>query len=179
MIIDRIFYKLKSVFLKMKLSSCGKKVHFHGTCRGHFGHVSIGNHSSIGPRNEFNTKIAHVKIGDHVITAPEVMFITGGHRFDIVGKYIDEIDDSMKEHDDDLDIVVENDVWIGARALILKGVTIGKGSIVAAGSVVTKSIEPYSIVGGVPAKLIKKRFTEEEIKVHESYLTKRGVNYEK
>ena len=149
---------------------------FHGSCFGHLNHVSIGNHTSIGPRNEFNTKIAFIKIGDHVITAPEVMFITGGHRFNIVGKYIDEITDSMKESVDDLDIIIENDVWIGARAIILKGVTIGKGSVVAAGSVVTKNVEPYSVVGGVPAKLIKKRFTEEQIKIHEKSLTERGSN---
>lgn len=175
MIIDRLFYKTKSLFLKMKLHSCGKNVCFHGTCKGHLKHVSIGKHTSIGPRNEFNTKIAFVKIGNHVITAPEVMFITGGHRFNVVGKCIDEINDLEKERNDDLDIVVEGDVWIGARALILKGVTIGKGSIVAAGSVVTKSVEPYSIVGGIPARLIKKRFTEEEIKIHESSLARRGI----
>ena len=54
-------------------------------------------------------------------------------------------------------IVIEDDVWIGARVIILKGVTIGKGSIIGAGSVVTKDVEPYSIVGGNPAKLIRKR----------------------
>jgi len=177
--IAKIFYKIKSMFMKMKLSSCGKNVHFHGTCRGHLNHVSVGNHSSIGPRNEFNTKIAFVKIGNHVITAPEVMFVTGGHRFNIVGKYIDGIKDSMKEPNDDLDIIVEDDVWIGARVLVLKGVTIGRGSVVAAGAVVTKNVEPYSIVAGVPAKIIKKRFTDKQIKMHESSLAKkRSSDYE-
>lgn len=178
--IAKIFYKIKSMFMKMKLSSCGTNVHFHGTCRGgHLNHVSVGNHSSIGPRNEFNTKIAFVKIGNHVITAPEVMFVTGGHRFNIVGKYIDEIKDSMKEPNDDLDIIVEDDVWIGARVLVLKGVTIGRGSVVAAGAVVTKNVEPYSIVAGVPAKIIKKRFTDKQIKMHESSLAKkRSSDYE-
>ena len=59
---------------------------------------------------------------------------------------------------------IGNDVWIGANTVILDGVTIGHGSIIGANSVVTKNIEPYSIVGGVPAKLIRKRFSEEEIK---------------
>jgi acetyltransferase-like isoleucine patch superfamily enzyme len=54
-------------------------------------------------------------------------------------------------------IIIEDDVWIGACAIILKGVTIGEGAIVAAGSVVTKNVEPYSLVGGNPAKLIKYR----------------------
>ena len=59
--------------------------------------------------------------------------------------------------------VIGNDVWIGARAMILSGVKIGDGAIVAAGSVVTKDVEPYSIVGGVAAKLIRKRFTDKQI----------------
>lgn len=58
-------------------------------------------------------------------------------------------------------IVVEDEVWIGTNAMILSGITIGKGAIVAAGSVVTKSIPPYAIVGGNPARIIKYRFSEE------------------
>ena len=54
-------------------------------------------------------------------------------------------------------------MWIGARATILSGIKIGDGAIIAAGAVVTKDVEPYTIVGGVPAKPIKKRFTDEQI----------------
>jgi tetrahydrodipicolinate N-succinyltransferase len=57
-------------------------------------------------------------------------------------------------------IVVEDDVWIGTNAVILSGVTLGRGSVVAAGAVVGKDIPPYAIVGGVPAKVIKYRFPE-------------------
>lgn len=59
--------------------------------------------------------------------------------------------------------IIGNDVWIGANALVLGGVTIGDGSVVAAGSVVTKNIPPYAIVGGVPAKIIKYRFDQDKI----------------
>lgn len=55
------------------------------------------------------------------------------------------------------DVIIETDVWIGAKAIILPGVRIGKGAVIGAGAVVTRSVESYSIVGGVPAKLIKYR----------------------
>jgi len=61
------------------------------------------------------------------------------------------------------DIVIGNDVWIGFEAVIMAGVTIGDGAIIGSRAVVTKDVEPYSIVGGVPAKLIRKRFTKEQI----------------
>lgn len=61
------------------------------------------------------------------------------------------------------DIVIGNDVWIGFEAVIMAGVTIGDGAIIGSRAVVTKDVEPYSIVGGVPAKLIRKRFPEEQI----------------
>ena len=67
-------------------------------------------------------------------------------------------------------VIIEDDVWVGYGAIILSGVKIGKGSIIAAGSVVTKDIEPYSIVGGNPANFIKYRFTKDEIKQHESLI---------
>ena len=76
-------------------------------------------------------------------------------------------------------IIVDDDVWIGFRSTILSGVHIGQGAIVAAGSVVTKDVPPYAIVGGVPAKVIKYRFSpemiEELLKVDYSKLTKEMI----
>ena len=68
-----------------------------------------------------------------------------------------------KAWDNKGDIVIGNDVWIGYEAVILSGVTIGDGAIIAARAVVTQDVPPYTIVGGVPAKPIRKRFTEETI----------------
>ena len=62
------------------------------------------------------------------------------------------------------DIIIGNDVWIGFGATIMSGVTIGDGAVIAANSVVTRDVEPYSIVGGNPARKIKKRFTDDDIK---------------
>ena len=62
------------------------------------------------------------------------------------------------------DVILAEDVWVGSNVVILSGVKIGRGAIIAAGSVVTKDVAPYSIVGGVPAKVIKMRFSDEVIK---------------
>lgn len=88
----------------------------------------------------------------------------------MIGKCIIDITDDEKLPENDLPVIIEDDVWCGANVTILKGVTIGRGSVVAAGAVVTKSFPPYSIIGGVPAKLLKMRFTPEEIEQHEKML---------
>ena len=77
--------------------------------------------------------------------------------------------------ENDQDVHIEEGVWVGCNATILKGVTIGKGAVVAAGSVVTKDVLPYSIVGGNPAKVIKYRFTPEQIEKHESIIKERNI----
>lgn len=61
-------------------------------------------------------------------------------------------------------VVVGNDIWIGSGAVLINGIRIGDGAVIAAGAVVTKDVEPYAIVGGVPAKVIRKRFSEEQIR---------------
>ncbi len=76
----------------------------------------------------------------------------------------------MKLPENDQDVIFEGDNWIGMNVTVLKGVTIGRGCIVAAGAVVNKSTPRYSIVGGVPAKVLKMRFTPEQIKEHEAIL---------
>ena len=78
------------------------------------------------------------------------------------------VDDKLPEND--MPVVIEDDVWCGANVTILKGVTIGRGSVIAAGAVVTQSFPPYSIIGGVPAKLLKRRFTEEQAKENDRIL---------
>lgn len=107
--------------------------------------ILIGRNVYIGPRCTFYSAKAKLIIGNHVMFGPEVMIITGDHRFDIKDKFMDEITDEMKLPENDKDVVIEDDVWIGARALILKGVTIGRGSVIAAGAVVLKNVPPYHI----------------------------------
>lgn len=79
----------------------------------------------------------------------------------------------------DKDVVVNEDVWIGCNVTLLSGVTIGRCSIVAAGSVVTKSQPPYCLIGGVPAKPIKVKWTMDEILLHEESLFPENMRYTK
>jgi virginiamycin A acetyltransferase len=112
-------------------------------------------------------------IGKFCMIASDVTFIMNGanHLTDAITTYPFAIfgngwENAMKgkTYPSKGNIVVGNDVWIGYNATIMAGVTIGDGAIIGTNSVVTKDVEPYSIVGGNPAKLIKKRFSEDEIK---------------
>jgi len=111
------------------------------------GDVLIGNHTRIGIHN---TIIGPVTIGNHVNLAQGITVTALNHNFKDTSLRIDEQGFSTKP------IVIEDDVWIGANAVILPGVTIGKHVVVAAGAVVTKDVPDNTIVGGVPAKEIKK-----------------------
>ncbi len=170
-LIKRAVYKV--IFMpciKAMFAQCGSNVMIARNGSFSFKNIYIGNDVSIGPKATIMCSLAKVKIGNKVMFGPGVTVITGGHRTDLVGRYMYDIKEQEKLPENDQDITIEDDVWVGANAIILKGVTVGCGSVVAAGSVVTHDVPPYSIVGGVPAKIIKMRFTDEEIKRHEEIL---------
>ena len=130
------------------------------------GNISIGNGSSIGQGSVLWTTRANIVIEDKVFTGPNVTIITGNHRTNLIGKYMADVSDSEKETSDDEDVIIKKDVWIGANAVILKGVTIEEGCVIAAGAVVTKNTLPYGIYGGVPASRIAERFPEDDLAKH-------------
>ena len=102
-------------------------------------------------------------IGSYCSIAPGVQFLLGGeHTLKSISTYPFKVKlfGQAREAGSKGDIVVKDDVWIGINAVICSGVTIGQGAVIAAGAVVVKDVEPYSIVGGTPAKLIKYRFDE-------------------
>lgn len=110
-------------------------------------------------------KIDKLYIGDFVSIGPEVVILMGGnhtHRTDWFSCYA-HLDKIEEEYQAKGDTVIEDGVWLGMRSLIMPGVKIGEGAVVAAGAVVTKDVEPYCIVGGNPAKLIKKRFSDDVV----------------
>ena len=110
------------------------------------GDVVIGDDTRVGIHN---TIIGPVTIGSHVNLAQGITVTALNHNFDDSDKRIDEQGVSTSQ------VVIGDDVWIGANAVVLPGVTIGTHSIVAAGAVVTKDVPPHSLVAGIPAKLIK------------------------
>lgn len=151
--------------------SCGEKVLIsRGVKACGWKNIRVGNHVAIGENVLFMTTMANITIGDHVMFAPQVKVITGGHRINFVGKYMDEVSEKEKTGLEDKDVVFEGDNWIGCGATILKGVTVGKGAVIGAGALVSKNVAPYMIVGGVPARVIGTRFDEETLAKHCSML---------
>ena len=109
-----------------------------------------------------------VVIGQYVSIADDSkLFLGGSHNYNNVTTYLPVVRgndyDASKYLKSNGNITIGNDVWIGMSCIIMSGVTIGDGAVIAAGSLVTKDVEPYAIVGGCPAKLIKKRFDDETI----------------
>lgn len=105
----------------------------------------------------------------HCAIAENFTVHTGNHAR-LLQKFITEINEINKPVGYDKDVIVEEDVWIGCNVTLLAGVHIGRGCTVAAGAVVTKSMPPYCVVGGVPAKPIKFKWTIDEIIQHENIL---------
>jgi acetyltransferase-like isoleucine patch superfamily enzyme len=115
------------------------------------GNIIIGDNCSINPYTILYGHGKGLKIGNDVLIAGHCLIIPSNHVF------LEKKISINRQGEESKGIEIEDDVWIAAGSTILDGVIIRKGTIVAAGSVVNKSTEPYSIVGGVPAKLIKYR----------------------
>lgn len=138
-----------------------------------FGHITIGNHTSVnGPNTQLASKINKIVIGNFCSIAAGVVIQEYYHKYNRVTSYFISKNFFLDDISNDIyskgDIIIEDDVWIGANSVILSGVRVGRGSIVGAGSVVTKDVPKYSIVGGNPAKLIKTRFDYDTIEYLES-----------
>lgn len=143
----------------------GSKIQDGVSC---FGSVKIGRFTSInGPATQIASKINSITIGNFCSIASGVVIQEYYHQYNRVTSYYINRNIFGKDLSCDIyskgNIVIEDDVWVGANSVILSGVTIGSGSVIGAGSIVTKDIPKYSIVGGNPAKVIKSRFKKETI----------------
>ncbi|MGX7014901.1 CatB-related O-acetyltransferase [Vagococcus silagei] len=121
--------------------------------------------ASFNPIEQFDWHLDRLIIGNFVCIASGAIILMGGnhnHRSDWITVYpfADHVKESYQAKGD---TVIKSDAWIGMNAMIMPGITIGEGAIVASGSLVTKNVEPYTIVAGNPARLVKKRFSETEI----------------
>ncbi|MDD5168762.1 MAG: acyltransferase [Syntrophales bacterium] len=130
--------------------------------------ISVGDDVFIGSGANLSAPESSITIGNKVMFGPNVTIMGGDHNTGEIGRFMYDVEE--KNLDNDLPVVIDDDVWIGTGAILLKGVHVGRGSIIAAGALVIRDVPPYSIVGGVPAKRLKVRWNCEEIMRHETVL---------
>lgn len=163
--------KLLMYIYRAQFYSCGKNVKFYPSKSDlYYKNIQIGDNVFIGQGASFIATVSYIKIGDNCLFGPNVTIRGGNHSSHIIGKLMINYKLGDKLPTDDEPVIIDEDVWVGTGAIILKGVHIGRGAIVAAGAVVTKDVPPYSIVGGVPAKVLKFRWTSDGILKHEEIL---------
>lgn len=144
----KIAKRLRAFSAKGFVTYCGKNVNIeHGAVIS--SKLSIGNNSGIGVDCVCGGELC---IGDDVMMAPECVIMARNHEF-----LRTDIPMSKQGYREALPCIIGNDVWIGRRVMVMPGVRIGNGVVIAAGAVVTKDIPDYAVVGGVPAKIIKYR----------------------
>jgi acetyltransferase-like isoleucine patch superfamily enzyme len=120
------------------------------------GSITIGSNCSINSFCHFSGN-GGIRIGDNVLIATQCVLISANHSFDDITKPISSQGETRAP------IIIENDCWLGAGVKVLMGVRIGKGSVIGAGSVVTHDVPPYSVVVGVPGRIIKCRVSENSV----------------
>lgn len=150
----RLPRKLRYYSAKQLFDRCGTNVNVErGADFGTGSGISIGSNSGIGINAHLRGPL---EIGNDVMMGPDVIILTHNHSFDDLSMPMWKQGSSTKK------VTIGNDVWIGTRVIILSGIKIGNGVIVAAGSIVTKDIPDFAIVGGNPARIIKYRSDEKE-----------------
>ena len=153
---------IKRPIIRSKFKRVGKRFRFDpdGVYLGaHL--MEFGDDVFIG-RGAYFSAEKGISLGDSVMLGPYITIIGGDHNFTVVGKRMADVHEGGVNKP----VLIGDDVWVGARVLILKGVTIGEGSIVGAGSVVTKDIPPYVVAFGNPCKVIRARFNKQELIEH-------------
>jgi acetyltransferase-like isoleucine patch superfamily enzyme len=159
--------------LRQLAGFCGRKLSVVLHCGDYWtpdARITIGEHTYGVLRSTIPSRVPHmaISIGSYCSVAPGAKLIVGQHTTHTVSTFPlwplvfpaapATFGDVPLET-----IIIGHDVWIGANALVLSGVTVGHGAVIAAGAVVTRDVPPYAIVGGVPARVIRMRFSPEQI----------------
>lgn len=169
--IFKVYDRVIMILFRNLFKSCGKNVRFFPTKSDfYYETIRVGDDVFIGTGASFIATKSFIEIGNKVMFGPNVTIRGGNHSTHIIGKYMADYTSEDKLESDDQPVIIEDDVWVGTGAIILKGVRIGQGAIVAAGAVVVNDVEKYAIVGGIPATILKYRWTEDEIKRHEQII---------
>jgi len=167
-LLRKIIKRLEMLVISHAFHRCGKNLIFDPADHFTYHTIEVGDYVSIGGGAMFIAAESRILIGNKVLFGPNVTIIGGNHNTSVIGKYMYDVQDKRPE--DDLDVVIEDDVWVGTGVIILNGVHVGRGSIIAAGAVVNKDVPPYVIMAGVPAKPMKLRFDLETILIHDQSL---------
>lgn len=158
----RIFYKFRFLKLKRKFKSCGKNIDFYPPyVFTNPSSLTFGDDVFIGP---YSYIAGTVTFSNKVMCGPGVSFFSGDHLFGRVGQY----NRFLKPNDNEniKPIFIGEDCWIGANTTVLKGVEIGMGCVVGAGSVITSSLPPFTVCAGNPCKPLKYIFSNEDLIKH-------------
>jgi acetyltransferase-like isoleucine patch superfamily enzyme len=129
--------------------------------------IHVGDNVNLGIRPFIVAARSQVRIGSNVMLGPEVVIRGGNHRVDVVGQPMIAVAKEPGDFKFDRGVIIEDDVWVGTRAVILQGVTIGRGAVIGAGAIVTRSVPPYAIAAGNPARVVRLRWTVDVIAQHE------------
>jgi len=167
---SRFLLRIREFILSYLFGAHGQNFRFDPDGMYSYSNIFVGHDVSLGRNPILLATRSRIQIGNHVMFGPEVTIRGGNHRIDMVGRFMTSIEDTEKRIEDDQGVVIEDDVWVGTRAIILHGVTIGRGSVIGAGAVVTKSVPPYAIAAGVPARVVRFRWDTNTILEHEKAL---------
>ena len=162
---ERGWRRLRMMLQRSLFGSHGRNFTFDPDGSYTYLNIHVGDDVSLGWRPTILAALSEIRIGSKVMFGPYVIIIGGSHNIVVPGRFMIDVHD--KAANDDLGVVIEDDVWVGARAMILRGVRVGRGAVIGAGSVVTKSVPPYALVAGIPARVIRFRWDAETVLQHE------------
>jgi acetyltransferase-like isoleucine patch superfamily enzyme len=149
-------------------ASHGKRFQFDPHGHYTFDRIHVGNDVELGERAFLAAANSRIYIGDKVTFGPDVVVTAGNCHVPMVARFMRDTRGIAAAND--RDVVIEDDVFVGARAILPPGVVVGRGAIIGAGAIATKSVPPHAVVGGAPARIIKFCWDFETILLHEEVL---------